>query len=81
MLAGEFAQEFLLVHAVLEGLPAVDEDYGDFVGELTAEAVIVLDINFAPAKTAPALELRELLLHDLAKVTAPSGIHNHFAKQ
>ena len=32
--AGQLLQKFLLVEPVLEGFAAVDEDYGDFVGEL-----------------------------------------------
>jgi hypothetical protein len=34
--AGEFAEEVGFVHTVLEGFAAVDEDDGDFVGELVA---------------------------------------------
>jgi hypothetical protein len=33
---GQLAEEVGLVHVVLERLVAIDEDYGDFVGELAA---------------------------------------------
>ena len=35
--AGKPAQEFTLIHAVLESFATVYEDYRDFVGELTAQ--------------------------------------------
>lgn len=74
-LACEFAQEFALVHAVFEGLAAVDEDDGNFIGELAAEVFVGVDVNFAPLKASAALQLDERLFDDLAQVAALAGIH------
>jgi len=49
VLAGELAQEFPLVHAVLKGLASVDEDHGNFVVVLAAEFKIAVDVYF-PAR-------------------------------
>ena len=73
-LAREFAQEFLLVHAVFEGFAAVDEYDGNLVGELASEIVIGVDINLAPFKTAAALELGQAFFHDLAQMAAPARV-------
>jgi hypothetical protein len=51
-LAGQLAEEFAFVHAVLEGFAAVDEDYGDFVRELAAELLVGVDVDFLPAEQA-----------------------------
>jgi len=42
----EFAQEFLFVHAVLEGFFAVDEDDRNFVVEAAADFFVGVDVNF-----------------------------------
>ena len=55
-LAGQLAEEFLLVHAVLESLATIDEDNGDFVVELPAEFGVGVNVNIAPSKTATAGE-------------------------
>ena len=69
-LAGQLAQEFALIHVVLEGFAAVDEDDGDFVGELAAELLVGVDIDFLPAEQAAALELDQAFFDDLAEMTA-----------
>lgn len=65
-LAGEFAQKLLLGHPVFEGFTAVNEDHGDFVGELAAELIVGVDIHFAPGKAAAAMNFADGLFHDLA---------------
>ena len=77
----QLLQELLLVEPVLEGLAAVNEDDWHFVGELTTQKFIGFHVNFAPAETAPALELRQLLFDDLAQVTSLAGINDNFAKE
>jgi hypothetical protein len=75
-LAGEFPQEFLLVHVILEGFSAVDEDNGHFVVKLPAEFDVGIDVNFAPREAAPPRKLGEAFLHHLAKMAPFSGVHN-----
>ena len=78
-LTGQFPQEFLLVEAVFEGFAAVDEDDGDFVGELAAQAFVGVNVHFAPAEATPALEFGELFLHDFAEMAAFSRIDDDFS--
>ena len=73
-LAGQFAQEFLLVHAVFEGFAAVDEYDGNLVGELASKAVIGVNVNLAPFKAAAALQFGQAFLHDLAQMAAPARV-------
>src|SRR5271157_2085588 len=76
----QFAEEFLLVHAVLEGFAAVDEDDGNFVVVEVAECGVGINVHLAPGEAAVFVELDEGLLDDLAKVASPAGIHDHFAR-
>jgi len=69
----------VLVHAVFEGFAAVDEDDGDFVGELAAELLVGVDVNFLPGKTAAALKFGEGFFDDLAKVAAFAGVEHDLA--
>lgn len=80
-LAGKLLQELLLIQPVLKGLPTVNKDDWDFVGELAAKLIVGLDVHFAPAEAAPALEFGELLLHDLAQVAAFAGIYRDFTQK
>src|SRR3954453_21579519 len=79
-LAGQFLQEFLFVQPVFESLSAVDKNNGDLVRELALQLVVGFDIHFTPMKAAPALQLRELLFYDFAKVASLPGVHNDFAQ-
>ena len=81
ILARQFFQEFLLVHPVLEGLATINEDYRNFIGELTPQSVVGFHVNFTPVKTTSALQFRELFLHDFAEMTPFAGVHNHLAKE
>jgi hypothetical protein len=78
-LAGELAEEFAFVHAVLEGFAAVDEDHGDFVGELATELFVGVDVDFLPPEQAAALELDEAFLYDFAEVAAFARVHQNVA--
>lgn len=80
-LSRQFLEEFLLVQPVLEGLTSVDKYDRHLIGELAAQKIVGFNIDFPPAETAPALQLRELLLDDFAKVTSLAGIHDHFADE
>ena len=77
--AVKFAQKFTLVHAVLEGFAAVDEDDGNFVGELAAQLIVGVDVHVPPGEAATALELGERLFHDLAEVAAFAGVKHDLA--
>ncbi len=75
----QLAEKFALVHAVLEGFAAVDEDYGHFVGELTAELLVGVDVDFLPAEQASAFEFDEAFLDDLAEVAALASVDEDLA--
>ena len=79
-LAGEFAQEFLFVHAVLERFASVDEDDRNFVVKQAAEFVVGVDIDFVPDKSSAAGELGETLLHHFAEMTAFAGVDDDAAR-
>src|SRR6185437_12413273 len=79
-LAGQLAQEFLLVHAVFERLAAVNKDHRNFVGEAPAQVVVGVNIDLTPTEAAAALQLGEALFHDLAEVASPPGIHHYFSR-
>jgi hypothetical protein len=51
-LASQLLQEFLLVHAVLEGFMAVNEDDGDFVVELAAEFGVSVNVDVLPGESS-----------------------------
>lgn len=80
LLAGELAEEFLLVHTVFESLAAVDEDDRDFVVELAAEFVIGVDVDLAPGETAAPREFAEALFHHFTEVASFAGVDNNIAR-
>jgi hypothetical protein len=53
-LAGELSEEFLLVHVILEGFAAVNENYRNFIVELAAEFMVGVDVDFVPGETSAA---------------------------
>jgi NAD(P)-dependent dehydrogenase (short-subunit alcohol dehydrogenase family) len=69
----------VLVHAVLESFATVDENHGDFVGELAAELVVGVNVDFLPVEAAAAMEFGKGLLDDLAEVAAFAGVHHDLA--
>src|SRR5271165_4530583 len=79
VLAGQFAQEFALVHVIFEGLVAVDEDDGDFVGESAAQFVVAFHVNFPPRKTTPPVQFGQRFLDDFTQVTAFARIDHYLA--
>src|SRR5579863_5926324 len=74
ILAGQFAEEFPLVHAVLKRLAAVNEDDGNFVVELAAEFEVGVNVDLAPGEAAAAGELRQALFDHLAQMASLSRI-------
>jgi hypothetical protein len=79
-LAGQLPKKILLIHAVFEGLAAIDEDDGDFIVELSAEIGVAIHVNFAPGETATARKLGETLFDDLTEVTSSARIQNDAAE-
>ena len=73
-LTGQFPEEFLLVHVILEGLAAVDEDHRNFIVELSAEFEVGVDVDFLPDEPSAAGEFGETFLHYFAKVASLAGI-------
>jgi hypothetical protein len=78
--AAEFAEEVGLVHAVLKGFAAVDEDYGDLVGELPTELFVGVHIDVLPSEAAAAMEFGEGLFDDLAEMAAFAGVDHDLAE-
>jgi hypothetical protein len=56
-LAGQLPQEFLLIHAVLEGFAAIDENNRDFVVELAAKVGVGVNVDLMPGETPAARKL------------------------
>lgn len=75
---GEFAEEFLFVHAVLEGFVAVNEDDGNLIAILAAELGVGIDVDFTPLEAAALMEFDEALLDDFAEMAALTGIDDDF---
>ena len=78
--AHKLAEEFLLVHVVLEGLASVDEDHRDFVVELATKFRVHIDVDFLPRKAAAAREFGQALFHHFAKMTSLAGIDHNVAR-
>jgi hypothetical protein len=73
-LADQLPEKLLLVHVILEGLAAVDEDHGNFIVELAAEFEVGVDVDFLPDEPSTAGEFGETFLHHFAKVASLAGI-------
>jgi hypothetical protein len=79
-LAGQLAEKFLLVHAVLEGFAAINEDDGNFVVELAAEFGVGVHIDLAPGEPPATRELGETLFDNLAEMASFAGIDHDVAR-
>jgi hypothetical protein len=79
-LAHQLAQKFAFVHAVLEGLTAIDKDDWHLIVELAAKFSVAIYIHLPPGKSAAARELAEALLHDFAEMTAFPRVDDDLAR-
>jgi len=79
--AGELAQEFALVHAVLKSLSSIDEDDRNLVSELAAKSLVGIDVHFPPRKAASSLQFNEALFDDFAEMAPFSGVNHDLARQ
>jgi len=75
----QLAEEFLLVHPVLEGLAAINEHHRNFVIVKAAKIGVGVDVDFAPFEAATLVQLGQGFLHDLAEMTSAAGIKDDFA--
>lgn len=76
-LIGQFSQEFLLVHAVLESFTSVDEDDRNFVIVLAAQFGVGVHVNLLPSEASAAGEFGKTFFDDLTQVAALAGVdHN-----
>jgi hypothetical protein len=73
-LAGELPEEFPLVHVILEGLAAIDENHRNFIVELAAELEVGVDVDFLPDEPSAARKFGKTFLHHFAKVASLAGI-------
>jgi hypothetical protein len=80
ILAYELAQKLLLIHVILEGLAAINEDYWNLVIVLAAKVGVGVNVNLAPGKTAAAGKLGEALFHDFAKMTSLARINDNVSR-
>jgi hypothetical protein len=78
-LAGQFAHDLLLIHAVLERLASINENDWDFIVVKASYLGVGVHINFAPLETALPMELDEALLYDLAEMAPLTRIKNDFS--
>jgi hypothetical protein len=79
-LAGQLSQEFLLVHAVLEGFTAIDEDDRDFVVELAPKFGVSVYVDLLPGKSPPPRQLGQALFDYFAQVASLAGINHDAAR-
>jgi len=79
-LTDQLSQELLFVHAVLESLAAVDENYGDFVIELSAKLFIGVDVDLPPYEATSPGQLHNAFLHDFTQVATLAGINQDLAR-
>jgi hypothetical protein len=70
----------MLIHAVLEGFAAVDEDNGDFVIELAAQLIITVHVDLMPIEAPPTMELRDRLFDDLAEMASLPRINHNLVE-
>jgi len=75
-LAREPAQKLALVHAILEGFPAIDKNDRHFVVELAAKLGVAIDIYFLPFESAAPRQLRETFFHHLAQMASFARVNN-----
>jgi len=80
VLAAEFAEEVGFFHAVFEGFAAVDEDYGDFIGELAAELFVAVYVDVLPGEAAAAVQFGQALFDDFAEMAAFAGVDDDLAE-
>ncbi len=79
--SAQLAQEFLLIHAVLEGFAAVDEDYGDLIGIEASDFGVGVDVDFSPGEAATLVQLDDALFDDFAEMTSLAGINEDFPRR
>jgi hypothetical protein len=80
VLVGQLAQELLFIQSVLEGLSAINEHDGNLVGELAAQLVGGINIDFTPGESAATLQFAKALFHHLAQVASFARINDDFAR-
>ena len=79
ILARQPAQEFSFVHAILEGLVAVDEDDRDFVIELATQFAVAVNVHFPPREPAVPRKFHKAFLDHFAQVAALARINDDLA--
>lgn len=70
-------EKLTAVHAVLECLASVDENYGYLVVVLLPHLGVEVDIHLAPLEVSLAQYLRQRLLDDVAEMTSLARIDHH----
>jgi hypothetical protein len=80
-LTGEPPQKFALIHAVFEGLAAIDEYDWDLIVELPAQFGVAIDVHFLPGKSAAARELGETFFYHFAKVAAFARVNHNLSEK
>jgi hypothetical protein len=79
-LVSQFPQKFFFVHAVLEGLSAIDENHGNLVVKLAPKFAVGVDVDFPPDEPTAARELGKALLYEFAEVTPFAGVDDDVAE-
>ena len=70
-------QKLTPVHAILECLAPIDENYRHLIRVLLSQLRVGIDVHFAPLEVGLALDLRERLLNHVAEMTSLARIHHH----
>ena len=64
-------QKVAPVHAILECLPAINDNHWNLVGELLLQFRARVDVHLAPLKVGFALDFGERLFHYVTEMTLP----------
>ena len=65
------------VHAILECLASIDENYRHLIVVLPMQLRVGINVHLAPLEVRLALDLRKGLLNCLAKMTSFARIHHY----
>jgi hypothetical protein len=79
LISSQLPQKFLFIHAVLEGLSAIDENHRNLIVKLAPKFAVGVNVDFPPDESTAARQLGKALLYDFAQVTSFAGVDDDVA--
>lgn len=76
--SAQFAEKFLLVHAVFKSFLAVHEDHWDLVVIKPPDFGVGVYVDFTPGEASTLVQLDEAFLDDFAEMTSLAGVNDNF---